>query len=1306
MRGVLDRFNISTFHISGDRHILDALNGTDIKGYQIFNSINLAKRLNTMYDNEIAYKSRLFQNYTPFNGGHTNGDSRFLSPNTVRDDLSYTAQYDYYNNYASMPSGMPESKADTSTPKPGMQRNHVDLYDRNINLFPDELDALNGEDATWNKLDNPRGLLTKTKELFRQNKINTIISSFHTNNPTVEPKGSAKSIYGLSHGRNLLKKQAEDNPGVFLAANNSGYDNPYCRVWTHHYQYDRLDKLIRPFVDGRDTGNPVGRELIDLHTWTSLFTPEGSDKEGNFKGDRFKGWKHKNERWNNSVLNKNGFVNITPKYRDGGMSSLHTKQCMFSIENLAWKGMSPFEFERNLSWEQRGPMGGRIMWFPPYGISFSETTSAQWNSHTFIGRGEDVFTYINTKRTGTLSFMMVVDHPSVTDYATWYRGGQQDYDSLKDSDILRYFAGCDSGNAETGFSSPNEMNSTPGGNTVNGWEGGGGDRNTWTSFNSFTAPTPYSVHEGPRPEEIQPKPVPEPTPDSPPVIDEPPVEPTPAQPKELVFYVFYPNNYSGKYDLPTNKSSQVEFAAYLINGIGTNKKISGFAPGTKPTKNQIITQTKDIPIDSTTYSNLESDRGYEIYNRDNGIGSRTNNRYKNGEYSVIYPTKVAFWAKGGLTGTYNPDLTKEWKEYHYRPNGLYKTPKNSKDPLYWENTYDDQLVNGHYEDKTSFGLNSSIGYDKVAQHFKHEDHKDVNGNTILYSFTEIAAALYYDKYYNNFKNAGIVNEERVKSLKEIFETHKILEVQGFGGVSSHSLTTVAEKNQDVLARTRYESVRDWLKSIPNTPFTNSDIIWNPAKKLLIPDGEKVGDVSSINHKLDRYAKVVIKVQMDETKKISETEQKVEDKVEDVSETTGKYEADNDTPFLPFDDAVSEVQSGTKLILSENQVFENSAIKTTSTTYLLKRDFTKNTGATWPSNWGAESLDIDKVHSFGYKLMTSEMVEGSDGNKIPKVVFKEDAILILYTLKDKPNTYFKFFNDTKKLTLASGSVVKPKDKANNPVSGDDDNIEIESTGITQEFAQNVKEKYDLFDVREDDRWQTSKPKTEDGLNWIRYDQEYQFFKELKLKNPIVFDNLIQKLQYFDPAFHSMTPEGFNGRLNFLHQCTRQGNTVSDSDQAGQATNLAFGRPPVCVLRLGDFYNQMIIIDSININYDSDSGVQWDLNPEGNGVQPLLAKVSLNFNFIGGGDMYGPIRRLQNAMTFNYYANTGLYDNRADYEIRHWDHVKADAYTNGDEIVDEWHYTSINDSRIMENRKDGSTQNAPGDNKVSDGRKLPK
>lgn len=164
---------------------------------------------------------------------------------------------------------------------------------------------------------------------------------------------------------------------------------------------------------------------------------------------------------------------------------------------------------------------------------------------------------------------------------------------------------------------------------------------------------------------------------------------------------------------------------------------------------------------------------------------------------------------------------------------------------------------------------------------------------------------------------------------------------------------------------------------------------------------------------------------------------------------------------------------------------------------------------------------------------------------------------------------------------------------------------------------------------------------------RYGNEYEFFSKLKSNDTVLHSRIIDKVKYFDPAYHSLTPEGFNSRLTFLHQCTRQGSTIgaSDSSLSSTANNMSFGRPPICVLRIGDFYYTKIIIKSIQITYDN-NGISWDTNPEGIGVMPMWADISITFKFIGGSDMTGPVSRLQNAVSFNYYANTSVYDNRAE------------------------------------------------------------
>ena len=160
-------------------------------------------------------------------------------------------------------------------------------------------------------------------------------------------------------------------------------------------------------------------------------------------------------------------------------------------------------------------------------------------------------------------------------------------------------------------------------------------------------------------------------------------------------------------------------------------------------------------------------------------------------------------------------------------------------------------------------------------------------------------------------------------------------------------------------------------------------------------------------------------------------------------------------------------------------------------------------------------------------------------------------------------------------------------------------------------------------------------------------ECHYFKTLEEKDPVVFGSLKEKLKYFHPAFHSTTPEGLNSRLTFIQQCIRPGDTIpikgiSDALDI-DARNTTFGPPPICVLRIGDFYHSKIIIRDVNITFDDTT---WDMNPEGIGMQPMIANVSLQVNFIGGQGLSKPVERLQNALSSNFYANTEMYDERSE------------------------------------------------------------
>jgi len=144
----------------------------------------------------------------------------------------------------------------------------------------------------------------------------------------------------------------------------------------------------------------------------------------------------------------------------------------------------------------------------------------------------------------------------------------------------------------------------------------------------------------------------------------------------------------------------------------------------------------------------------------------------------------------------------------------------------------------------------------------------------------------------------------------------------------------------------------------------------------------------------------------------------------------------------------------------------------------------------------------------------------------------------------------------------------------------------------------------------------------------------FFRELEEKDTFAYENYKEKINNFHPAFHSIHPCEFNARMTFLNQCLRPGSSI---EGIAGPNNMAFGRPPVCVLRLGDYYNCKVIINNIDFSYEQPF---WDLNPEGIGAQPWVVRVSMQMYIVGGMSLGGPLSQLQNAVSFNYFANTEL------------------------------------------------------------------
>lgn len=882
---------------------------------------------------------------------------------------------------------------------PSTMGNTPNTYNEGVNF---------GRHIVYNSgiISEKKDIVYYTNKRFQEGNYKTLIARFHTDEIGLDGSrgnrditSTAISQYGMSHGRNLLKKDHKYKT--------YGYSNPYCRTWTYHHQYSTLKDVIRPFNTDVDLKN------------TSIYayrTSEGLDNLSKY-----------------GVKHKNGLVRITPTDEVSTDEGHGIKRCMFSIENLAWKGEKDF-FKGHT--DQKGPLGGRIMWFPPYDLKFNENVNVSWSQNQFIGRGESIYTYTNTERGGQLSFKLLIDHPSIVNQ--WrgdVRGGQgigdvDDIDS-NEQQLLRFFAGCELLKAQKPEVKNKEVVSV-------------------VEKKVKDVETPVTTYD------------------------------------ELVFYVFFPNNYSGVDDDPNGVVKPME---YLINGIGPNKYLH--------------TQEKN---NKTVIKDYGTQLNYDLNGYEMGSGGISDVSSNNETNVTSSSTLTEF---GDVRIAYQ-----------------YCQTNKAGNPNYWayrcDKSYENQVLHTYdgndkinYYDNSDFSLNST-GYTALTE--VHTNDIETYKNGKLFSFADVFFAIQPEgktsltgHYIND--NVNIISNK----LGLNKEGYSIVSIDVKGFASSHGYNA----SNDTLGMNRGKSVVKWLNKCFPTKFT-MDMFTYDVNEI----GDKLSDYNSNSFlaKVWRCSRVAIKIQKEEIIKKSE------------------------------------------IVDSQDNGIHNITYKDNKTNAMIE-----------------ESRSLVDVLDFKYKEQMENLT--INGEHLTKLQIE--------------------------------STVNQREQ--NRAEADVLSMSAVTNGNTLEISSNGN---------------------------VGYTNEYQFFSELSDNEPFLHDKLVQKLKYFDPAFHSITPEGFQSRLTFLHQCTRQGNTSSASDVTNMnrtARNLSFGRPPICVLRIGDFYNTKIIIESLSIDYDDTT---WDLNDEGIGVMPMMANVTIGFKFLGGSDLSGPINRLQNALSFNHYANTSVYDNRAE------------------------------------------------------------
>ena len=283
----------------------------------------------------------------------------------------------------------------------------------------------------------------------------------------------------------------------------------------------------------------------------------------------------------------------------------------------------------------------------------------------------------------------------------------------------------------------------------------------------------------------------------------------------LTFYVFYPNNYSGRNDAPIVAGAPVNAIDYLAGGIFTQKQ---YTDGSLRTIVDLPTERadKDFAVDFVP-------RGYEM------LADRPLSLSLDKADMKAFADKAGFW---------------------YAPidDGLHT----------WQYRIDDatlrqQLVSGdNYREGQTFGLNAHSGLETVRKYM------DLDEADELVSFADVYAALTSNEGYIS----RFTDEETVLHIKDILDRGAILLIQADGlatsqdNYSGQDAGRVGLERNTALADNRAKTVISWLTADPRMQDVRSQsfIFSNKGDIRTVNDPSTQG----LNAKLNRCVKVRIR----------------------------------------------------------------------------------------------------------------------------------------------------------------------------------------------------------------------------------------------------------------------------------------------------------------------------------------------------------------------------------------------------------------------------------------------------------------
>ena len=295
----------------------------------------------------------------------------------------------------------------------------------------------------------------------------------------------------------------------------------------------------------------------------------------------------------------------------------------------------------------------------------------------------------------------------------------------------------------------------------------------------------------------------------------------------MTFYVFYPNNYSGRNDAPIVANAPVNAIDYLAGGVYTQKKFSDNAAVTARLNRGANTNGLafvDIPTEPANkeFAVNYVPRGYEMSDQALSL-------------SLQPDEMISFQRRAGYFYAPIFDGNSAWQ---YRiDNETWKQRLASED---------------NYKETNSYQLNAHAGLGTVRQYLKVD-----NGDEFV-SFADVYAAMTSNNgYIAKYADAGTVAR-----IKNILENGTITMIQAEGLATSQDNYSGADAAQvglqrnNALSQNRANTVITWLKSKERLQQVASQIFLVSSLDGAV---REVKDTSTrgLNAKLNRCVKVRI-----------------------------------------------------------------------------------------------------------------------------------------------------------------------------------------------------------------------------------------------------------------------------------------------------------------------------------------------------------------------------------------------------------------------------------------------------------------